>query len=60
MSVMIWNWIAARGWRDQAGQDLVEYALLVGLVAVVAAAAVSSLGATVKNVLWGAIASAMP
>jgi len=41
------------------GQDLLEYALLVGLIAIVAVAAVSSVGQTVSQVLWGFIAAAV-
>jgi pilus assembly protein Flp/PilA len=39
-----------RFWRETRGQDLVEYALAAGLVAVAAVAAVPALGATVQNV----------
>jgi pilus assembly protein Flp/PilA len=37
-------------WCDAQGQDLVEYALAAGLVAVAAVAAMPSLSATVSNV----------
>ncbi len=39
-----------RIWKDEQGQDLVEYALAAGLVAVAAVACVPSLGATVNTV----------
>ena len=39
-----------RFWRDEQGQDLVEYALAAGLVAVAAVAAMPTLSATVNNV----------
>jgi Flp pilus assembly pilin Flp len=42
--------------RDD-GQDLLEYGLLVVLVAIVALAAVSSLGGTVNTILWQPIAN---
>jgi pilus assembly protein Flp/PilA len=35
---------------DDAGQDLLEYALLVGLIALVAIVAVTATGTSVKNV----------
>ena len=35
---------------DDAGQDLLEYALLVGLIALVAVVAVTATGTSVKNV----------
>ena len=38
-----------RLWKEQTGQDLIEYALLLVLVALVAGATVRSLGAGVKS-----------
>jgi pilus assembly protein Flp/PilA len=37
-------------WRDCKGQDLVEYALAAGMVAVAAVAAMPALSGTVNNV----------
>ena len=37
-------------WSDRRGQDLVEYALAAGMVAVAAVAAMPALSATVNNV----------
>ena len=37
-------------WKDTAGQDLVEYALAAGLVAVAAVAAMPTLSSTVSTV----------
>jgi Flp pilus assembly pilin Flp len=34
------------------GQDLVEYAMLAALIAIVATTAVATLGNTINNVLW--------
>jgi len=39
-----------RFWKDTQGQDLVEYALAAGLVAVAAVAAMPALSTTVDNV----------
>jgi pilus assembly protein Flp/PilA len=39
-----------RLWQDTQGQDLVEYALTAGLVAVAAVAAVPALSLTINNV----------
>ncbi len=39
-----------RFWNDTKGQDLVEYALAAGMVAVAAVAAMPSLSATVNTV----------
>ena len=43
-------------WRDAAGQDLLEYALLAALIALVAYAAVETTGTNV-NSLFGTIAA---
>jgi pilus assembly protein Flp/PilA len=37
-------------WKDTSGQDLVEYALAAGMVAVAAVAAMPSLTTVVRNV----------
>jgi pilus assembly protein Flp/PilA len=49
------NWLNNRilklkVWKDCHGQDLVEYALAAGMVAVAAVAAMPGLSATVNNV----------
>ena len=49
------NWLRNRMlqlqvWQDTSGQDLVEYALAAGMVAVAAVAAMPSLTTTVDNV----------
>jgi len=36
--------------REEEGQDLIEYALLAGLISLVAVATVTSAGAQVKNI----------
>jgi len=55
------NWRSAaqlhRRIRDDHGQDLLEYALLASLIAVVAIVGVKNLGDTVKTVLWDVIAN---
>ena len=37
---------------DESGQDLLEYALLVALIALVAFGAVTSVGTTINSVFW--------
>jgi pilus assembly protein Flp/PilA len=37
-------------WRDEEGQDLVEYALLAALMALIAVAAFPPVGNSIKNV----------
>jgi pilus assembly protein Flp/PilA len=46
--------------RDDSGQDLIEYALLVGLVALVAVTAITNVGTTIKDVFWSVIAASIP
>jgi pilus assembly protein Flp/PilA len=43
-----------RLWREEEGQDLVEYALLLVLIALVAIAAVTTVGQAVSNVFSNA------
>lgn len=45
-------------WRDDEGQDLIEYALIGGLVALVAVAAITTSGQQV-NRIWGNISTAL-
>jgi Flp pilus assembly pilin Flp len=46
--------------RDERGQGLVEYALIITLVSVAAFAALSLMGHKTNNTLIGPAASAMP
>ena len=50
------SWQARLAWDD--GQDLIEYALAAALIAVVAVGAVTTVGQTILNVFWQAIAAA--
>ena len=43
--------------RSEDGQDLLEYGLLMALIAIFAIGAVSIVGQTITNVFWSAIAS---
>ena len=43
--------------RKDEGQDLLEYALLMALIAVGAILTVTELGQTVTNILWAPIVS---
>lgn len=45
--------------REESGQDLLEYALLVALIALVAVGAVTAAGGTVSNV-FTSIANQIP
>jgi pilus assembly protein Flp/PilA len=46
----------ARAAREE-GQDLLEYGLLAGLIALVAIGAVTSVGQTLYSVFWNTIAN---
>ena len=43
----------------EEGQDLIEYAMLVALIAIVAMVGVIALGNTIYNVFWTQIGSAI-
>jgi Flp pilus assembly pilin Flp len=43
-----------RLWRDEEGQDLLEYALLIVLIVLVAAAAINPLGIAIGKVFTNA------
>jgi len=43
--------------RSEEGQDLLEYGLLMALIAVFALGAVATLGNTISSVFWTAIAN---
>ena len=49
--------LRARFCRADDGQDLLEYRLLMALIAVFALGAVTTLGNTITSVFWSAIAS---
>jgi len=42
--------IMKRLWKEEEGQDLLEYALLIVLIVLVAAAAINPLGTTIAGV----------
>ncbi len=46
--------LLVRLWKEDEGQDLTEYALLVVLIALVAITAVTSVGTAVSNVFTNA------
>ena len=53
--MMTVRWLVLR----DAGQDLLEYGLLVALIGLVAMAAVSTLGTTITTVFWSGIGQAV-
>lgn len=46
-----------RLWKEEEGQDLTEYALLLVLISLVATASMSALGSAVSDVFSNAIAN---
>ena len=56
MSTHIFQVIASVVCRDE-GQDLLEYALLMALIAVGAVLTVTGLGRTITDILWAPIVS---
>jgi Flp pilus assembly pilin Flp len=49
--------IAKARTREEEGQDLLEYGLLMALIAIVAIAAVSRVGEAIYTVFWRTIAA---
>ena len=45
-------------WRSEDGQDLLEYGLLMALIAIVALGAVQAVGNAINSVFWQSIAAA--
>ena len=45
--------------RSEEGQDLLEYGLLMALIAIIAMGAVSALGTTINSVFWEVIAASV-
>jgi Flp pilus assembly pilin Flp len=60
MNARICTAVLRRFRRDESGQDLIEYGLLVALASVVAISVVSQVGTTILNVFWNVIAAAIP
>ena len=55
-AVMTFRQLAGRRFRrSEDGQDLLEYGLLMALIAIFAIGAVSMLGNTINNVFWTTI-----
>jgi len=51
------GFLDARLRRPEDGQDLLEYGLLMALIAIFALGAVSTLGNTINTVFWQSIAA---
>jgi Flp pilus assembly pilin Flp len=58
VAVMTLRQLAGRRFRrNEDGQDLLEYGLLMALIAIFALGAVSALGNTIQTVFWSTIAN---
>ena len=57
--VLAARWCSAiwRATREDDGQDLMEYGILMALIAIVAMGSVSFFGNTINNVFWQTIAA---
>jgi pilus assembly protein Flp/PilA len=44
--------------REEEGQDMVEYALILGLISIIAVAAVTTTGTSIKGI-WGKVNTAV-
>jgi Flp pilus assembly pilin Flp len=60
ITVKLCTVVLRRFWRDDRGQDLIEYALLVSLVTLVAVGAVTQVSETIRDVFWDVIAASIP
>ena len=49
-----------RLWKEEEGQDLTEYALLIVLISLVAIASMKAVGTTISNVFSNAAANLTP
>ena len=47
--------IVNRRFRDELGQDLLEYAFLMALIAIVAMVSVGTLGSVIRTIFWDSI-----
>ena len=47
--------IVKRRFRDEAGQDLLEYGFLMALIAIVAMVSVGTLGTVIRTIFWDTI-----
>jgi Flp pilus assembly pilin Flp len=53
----MWKRLAVALWRDENGQDLIEYALLLAFVALVCVGLMSNVG-TSMTTLWNSLSDA--
>jgi Flp pilus assembly pilin Flp len=58
IAVAMFRQIADERFGREDGQDLLEYGLLVALIALIALGAVTRLGVVITTVFWDAIAAA--
>lgn len=49
--------LVMRLWREEEGQDLVEYGLLLVLLALISVATIKTLGSAVSNIFSNAVVS---
>ena len=57
IAVALLRTIDTRLRREEDGQDLLEYGVLMALIAILAIGAITQLGSTINQVFWTAIAN---
>ena len=57
VAVALLRTIDTRLRREEDGQDLLEYGVLMALIAILAIGAITQLGSTINQVFWTAIAN---
>ncbi len=50
IAIVVYEWVTR-----EHGQDLLEYSMLVGLIAVVAIGAITAVSNSIINVLWSTV-----
>jgi Flp pilus assembly pilin Flp len=55
LAMKAWRWLSHSATSDSDGQALVEYSLIILLVVIACVAVVTTMGETVRDVLWGQV-----
>ena len=56
-NLAIWSWLR-RSWRDQQGQDIAEYAVMLAVILVVSLVAIRAIGGN-ANTVFSSVGSAL-
>lgn len=55
LAMQAWRWLSRSNKVKTDGQALVEYSLIILLIAIACVAVITTMGATVRDDLWGLI-----